>query len=122
MRLVGAFFVSVALAFVAFWLASQVAVMVEQPDREINDFTVGDRMMLCGRVVDTRHMVSGYDFDEWQGSRCDSLSKLDGCLLDCLSRARTIETGAGCYSLCVNSVKKNRFEIRGGSSGGRPEL
>jgi hypothetical protein len=101
MRLVGAFFVAVVLAFGAFWIASRVALIVEQPDREHNDFTVGEKMMLCNRVVDTRHMISGYDFDEWQGSRCNQLSELDECLLDCLSRAGTLEMGARCYSQCL---------------------
>lgn len=102
MRLIGAFLAACVLAFVAFWVASQIAIMVEQPEREHNDFTVGQKMMLCDRVVDTRHMVSGYDFDEWQGSRCDNLSILDECLLDCLSEAGTIEIGAQCYSRCVS--------------------
>jgi hypothetical protein len=88
--------------FFIFWMASQLAVIVEQPHEEHNDFTVGQKMMLCNRVVDTRHKVSGYDYDEWQGSRCESLSKLDECLLDCLSQAGTIEIGAACYALCVS--------------------
>ncbi len=101
MRLLGAFVVALGLAFLFFWVGSQIARIVAQPDQEINDFTVGQKMMLCGRVVDTRHKISGYDFDEWQGSRCDDLSRLDECLLDCLSRAGTIEIGAACYSDCV---------------------
>lgn len=101
MRLIAAFFAASLLVFVIFWVGSRIAAMVEQPHREHNDFTVGEKMSLCGRIVDTRHQVSGYDFDEWQGSRCDSLSKLDECLLECLSRAGTLEIGAACYSDCV---------------------
>jgi hypothetical protein len=101
MRLIAAFVAASLLVFVIFWVGSRIAVMVEQPHREHNDFTVGEKMSLCGRVVDTRHKVSGYDFDEWQGSRCESLSKLDECLLECLSRAGTLEIGAACYSDCV---------------------
>ena len=101
MRLIAAFCFASLLAFTAFWVASRVAMTVEQPHREHNDFTVGEKMSLCGRIVDTRHMVSGYDFDEWQGQRCESLSKLDECLLDCLSQAGTIDIGAACYSGCV---------------------
>lgn len=102
MRLIAAFFVALSIIFVAFWVAARIALTVEQPHREYNDFTVGEKMMLCNRVVDTRHIVSGYDFDEWQGQRCESLSKLDECLLDCLSQAGTIDIGAACYSICVS--------------------
>jgi len=102
MRLIAAFCIASLLLFTAFWVASWLANTVEQPHREHNDFTVGEKMSLCGRIVDTRHMVSGYNFDEWQGRRCKSLSKLDECLLECLSRAGTIEIGAACYSGCVS--------------------
>lgn len=102
MRLIIAFCLASLLAFVVFWVGSRVAVMVEAPHREHNDFTVGEKMSLCGRIVDTRHQISGYDFDEWQGQRCERLSKLDKCVLECLSRAGTIEIGAACYSNCVS--------------------
>lgn len=101
MRFIAAFMVASLLAFLAFWGAAWIAEVVDQPDREYNDFTIGDKMMLCGRVVDTRHMLSGYDFDDWQGARCESLSKLDECLLDCLARAGTLDMGALCYPNCV---------------------
>ncbi len=102
MRLIGAFCFALFLVFVVLWLGSRVAHMVEQPHREHNDFTIGEKMFLCGYVVDTRHKVSGYDFDEWQGHRCKSLSKLDKCLLECLAGAGTLEIGASCYSSCVS--------------------
>ncbi len=101
MRLILAFCAALILVFIVFWIGSRVALMVDQPHREHNDFTVGEKMMLCGYVVDTRHKVSGYDFDDWQGPRCESLSKLDECLLECLSRAGTLEIGAACFSNCV---------------------
>jgi hypothetical protein len=102
MRLISAFVVAVCLVFVIFWVGARVAAMVEQPHREHNDFTVGEKMSLCGHIVDTRHMVSGYNFDEWQGRRCELLSNLDICLLECLSEAGTVEIGAACFSNCVS--------------------
>lgn len=101
MRLLGAFCVASLLAFLFFWVGSRIAVIVDQPERQHNDFTVGRKMNLCGRVIDTRHQLSGYDFDEWMGRRCEELSKLDECLLECLSNAGTIEIGAACYSRCI---------------------
>ena len=102
MRLLAAFLFASFLVFAVFWLASQIAASVEQPHREHNDFTVGEKMSLCGYIVDTRHQVSGYDFDEWQGRRCKSLSRLDKCVLDCLSRAGTLPIGEACYPICVS--------------------
>ena len=102
LRFLGAFALAIVVAFLVFWVGAWLAGTISTPHTEHNDFTVGQKMMLCGRVVDTRHQISGYDFDLWQGERCDDLSKLDECLLDCLSRAGTIPMGAACYSDCVN--------------------
>lgn len=104
MRLIVAFLVASLLAFLVFWGGARVARVVTPPDREHNDFTVGRKMNLCGRVIDTRHEVSGYDLEAWLGRRCDDLGSFDECLLDCLARAGTIEIGAACYSDCVERV------------------
>jgi hypothetical protein len=101
MRFLGSMLAAVAVVFMVFWVGAKLANVVASPHTEQNDFTVGRKMMLCGRVVDTRHEMSGYDFDEWQGDRCGALSELDECLLDCLSRAGTLEIGEACYSDCV---------------------
>ena len=101
MRFLGAMLVAVAVVFLVFWVGARLANVVSGPHVEQNDFTVGRKMMLCGRVVDMRHELSDYDFDQWQGDRCDSLSRLDECLLDCLSSAGTLEIGEACYSDCV---------------------
>lgn len=92
---------ALVMAFIVFWVGAKLAGSVASPHTEHNDFTVGRKMMLCGRVVDTRHEVSDYDFDEWQGDRCENLSRLDECLLDCLSRAGTLEIGKACFPDCV---------------------
>ena len=55
----------------------------------------------AGGVVDTRHELSDYDFDAWQGGRCNNLSELDECLLDCLSKAGTVAIGEACYERCL---------------------
>ena len=88
-------------AFLVFWIGAKLANLVSGPHTELNDFTVGRKMMLCGRVVDARHELSDYDFDAWQGDRCKNLSELDECLLDCLSDAGTVAMGEGCYERCV---------------------
>ncbi len=101
MRYLSALGIAVVLVFLLLWVGSWIAEIVRQPDRQINDFTVGRKMDLCGYQVDMRHEAAGYDLDEWKGERCDRLSELDRCLLSCLSRARTIEIGAACYEDCV---------------------
>ena len=100
-RFLAAFGFALVIAFVLFWVGAKLANLVSGPHDELNEFTVGRKMMLCGRVVDARHELSDYDFDEYQGARCDNLSELDECLLDCLSEAGTLEIGKGCYSKCV---------------------
>ena len=100
MRYAIAFIAASVVAFLLFWVGAQLAGIVEQPDREHNDFTVGPKMNLCGYVVDQRHEVSGYVLEDWLGSGCRDLSKFDHCLLNCLSHEGTIDIGAACYSDC----------------------
>ena len=101
MRYLTALLIAFALLFLAFWGGSQIAIMVEQPQRRYNDFTVGRKMDLCGYAVDMRHAAGGYDLEKWKGSRCESLSVLDRCVLECLSVAGTVEIGTACFSDCV---------------------
>ena len=100
-RFFPALLLAIVAAFLVFWVGAKLANVVSGPHTELNEFTRGRKMMLCGRVVDTRHELSDYDFDAWQGSRCDHLSELDECLLDCLSEAGTVSMGEACYSDCV---------------------
>jgi hypothetical protein len=100
-RFLIALVLAVSLVFLMLWIGSWIATTVSQPHRQYNDFTVGRKMDLCGYQVDMRHVGGGYDLQKWEGERCDSLSELDGCLLDCLSKAGTIEIGAACYSDCL---------------------
>jgi hypothetical protein len=101
MRYLMAMCVAGVLLFLAFWVGARIAVMVSQPNRMADDFTVGQKMDLCGYQVDIRHAAAGYDLDAWTGSRCESLSELDRCILACLSAAGTIEIATACYSDCV---------------------
>lgn len=101
MRYLAALSIAGLMLFLAFWVGAKIATSVSQPNRLNDDFTVGQRMDLCGYQVDIRHRGAGYDLDVWTGSRCESLSELDRCVLECLSRAGTIEIGAGCYADCV---------------------
>lgn len=100
-RFFPALLLALVVAFVVFWIGAKLANIVSGPHTELNEFTVGQKMMLCGRVVDTRHELSDYDFDVWQGSRCNNLSALDECILDCLSQAGTVSIGEACYTGCV---------------------
>ena len=100
-RFIVAFGFAIVAAFLVFWIGAYLANVVSGSDVELNDFTIGRKMMLCNRVVDARHELSDYDFDIWQGSRCDNLSRLDECLLDCLSDAGTVAIGEACYANCV---------------------
>jgi hypothetical protein len=101
MRYLTAMCVAGVLLFLAFWVGARIAAMVSQPNRLPDDFTVGQKMDLCGYQVDIRHRAAGYDLDVWSGPRCDSLSKLDECVLECLSEAGTVEIATACYSDCV---------------------
>lgn len=92
---------AVGVVFVLFWIGSWLAGVIEQPHRVQNDYTAGVERDLCGYAVDLRHEISGYDFDQWQGERCDDLSDLDRCILECLADAGTIEIGADCYPDCL---------------------
>lgn len=109
MRFFVALIGAIVMAFLVFWVGAKLAGVVTSPHTLPNDFTVGRKMMLCGRIVDTRHEISGYDLEKWlDRSTCDELSRLEVCLLDCLSRAGTIEMGRACYSDCVNSPRRRR--------------
>lgn len=101
MRILGAFVTACLLAFLVLWLGARVNILVSQPDRDHNDFTVGRKMDLCGYAVDYRHEASGYVLDDWQGERCEDLSELDVCLLECLSQAGTVAIGEACYDRCI---------------------
>ena len=96
-----AFGFAIIAAFLVFWIGARLANLVSGVNVEVNEFTVGRKMMLCGRVVDARHEISDYDFDTWRGDSCDNLSELDECILDCLSGAGTVAIGAACYERCV---------------------
>lgn len=100
-RFFPALLLALVVAFLVFWIGAKLANVVSGSHSELNEFTVGQKMMLCGRVVDARHELSDYDFDLWQGRRCDNLSALDECILDCLSEAGTVSIGEACYSGCV---------------------
>lgn len=101
MRYLMALSIAGVLLFVAFWVGARIAIIVDQPDPEYNDFTIGQKMDLCGYAVDMRHAEGGYDLNQWKESRCQSLSELDHCVLKCLSRAGTVEIGAACFTDCV---------------------
>lgn len=102
MRYVMALLLAASLVFGAFWIGSWISTLVGGPHRDFNEFTVGRRMDLCGYAVDMRHAGGGYDLKQWTGVRCDALSELDRCMLECLSAAGTIEIGAACFSDCVD--------------------
>ena len=54
-RFFPALLLALVVAFVVFWIGAKLANVVSGPHTELNEFTVGQKMMLCGRVVDTRH-------------------------------------------------------------------
>ena len=101
MRYLGSLVVALGLLFGAFWVASQIAIMVSQGSRENEDYLRGRMLDLCGYQVDARYALAGYDLAEWKGSRCDELSILDHCVLSCLSRAGAVSIAADCYPECV---------------------
>lgn len=99
MRYLAALLISATLLFLAFWGGAKIAIMVDPPHPDYNDYTVGRRMDLCGYAVDIRHVGGGYDLNRWRGG-CGEMSELDHCILGCLSEAGTVKIGAGCYSEC----------------------
>jgi len=101
MRYLIALSISVVLIFLFFWVGAKIAVMVDPPHRDYNDYTVGRKMDLCGYAVDMRHAGGGYDLEHWRRQDCDTLSDLDRCILQCLSEAGTVKIGAACYSDCL---------------------
>lgn len=100
MRYLVSMTLSVILLFAAFWAASRLAISVNQGSSETSDFLAGRMLDLCGYQVDARFGLAGYDLDEWKGSRCDTLSELDECLLECLASAGAVEIAADCYDIC----------------------
>ena len=106
-----AFLVAIVVAFFVFWVGAWLAGTIITPHDELNEFTRGHKMMLCGHVVDTRHQISGYDYDLYQGIRCENLSRLDACLLECLADAGTIPIGAACYPKCVDRTTRPKTEL-----------
>lgn len=102
MRYLASLCIAVGLLFGLFWIGSRIAIMVSGPHLDQNDFTVGQKLDLCGYAVDIRHEISGYELDEWRGEgRCRSLSELDRCVLECLSQAGTVEIGERCWPDCL---------------------
>jgi hypothetical protein len=89
------------LLFFVFWVGSQIAWRVSWNPGEDEAFLRGSTLDLCGYEVDSRLSLAGYDLEEWSGERCESLSELDICLLECLSRAGTVEIASSCYESCV---------------------
>ncbi len=97
MRYLGSLVVAVVLLFGAFWVASQIAIMVGQGSNESTDYLRGQKLDLCGYQVDARLSLAGYDLGEWKGSRCAELSILDRCVLSCLSEAGAVAIAVDCY-------------------------
>lgn len=95
--LLGAVVVTIALT----WVGARIARVTSGPENAVNDFTVGQRYVLCGHAIESRMALAGYDLDQWTGERCRNLSALDRCLLYCLERAVTVEIAEGCYERCV---------------------
>ena len=101
MRYLSSLVVAVGLLLFAFWIASQIAISVSQGSSENTDYLRGRMLDLCGYEVDARFALAGYDLDEWQGDRCEDLSRLDRCVLSCLADAGAIEVAKDCYPICV---------------------
>ena len=101
MRYLAAMCIAFVLLFLAYWGGEKILEMVRQPNRLDDDFTVGQKMDLCGYSVDIRYRQAGYDLEQWSGERCEDLSELDECLLRCLSRAGTVKIASECYPDCV---------------------
>lgn len=101
MRYLLALAVAAVLLAVSLWIGSRISTSVSQGTRIDEEFLRGVSVNLCGYEVDSRHSLAGYDLDQYRGSRCESLSELDHCILGCLSTAGTIESAADCYDECV---------------------
>jgi hypothetical protein len=101
MRYLAALLIAASLIFLVFWGGAKIVKLVEPAHRDYNEYTVGRKMNLCGYQVDYRHIGGGYDLHHWRGGRCESLSKLDRCMLKCLSDAGTVKIGAACFNGCV---------------------
>lgn len=101
MRYLGAMGIALVLLFGALWVGSRIAFWVSQGSSESAEFLRGQELDLCGYRVDVRHELAGYDLEQWSGDRCEALSELDVCLLECLAGAEAVEIAAGCYDECV---------------------
>jgi hypothetical protein len=101
MRYLLALAVAALLLMVSLWVGSWIATSVSQGTRIDEEFLRGASVNLCGYEVDSRYSLAGYDLDQYRGSRCESLSELDHCILGCLSIAGTIESAGDCYDDCV---------------------
>lgn len=101
MRYLAAAFGAVVVTLLLTWFGARIARVASGPETGINDFTVGQRYVLCGHAIESRMALAGYDLDQWTGERCRHLSELDRCLLSCLERAVTVEIAEGCYERCV---------------------
>jgi hypothetical protein len=102
MRYLASLVLALFLLFVAFWISSQIAIMVSQGSSESADFLRGREVDRCGYAIDARFGLAGYDLDQWKGDRCDELSDLDRCVLACLAEAEAVEIATDCYSGCIN--------------------
>jgi hypothetical protein len=100
-RYLGALLGAIVVTVVLTWVGARIARVTSGPETAVNDFTVGQRYVLCGHAIEARMAMAGYDLDQWTGERCRHLSKLDQCLLACLERAGTVEIAEGCYERCV---------------------
>src|SRR5690606_5159614 len=70
--LLGAVVVTIALT----WVGARIARVTSGPENAVNDFTVGQRYVLCGHAIESRMALAGYDLDQWTGERCRNLSAL----------------------------------------------
>ncbi|MBY0399839.1 hypothetical protein K2X89_06055 [Myxococcota bacterium] len=101
MRYLAALAIACVLTAFLFWAGAKIAILVSGPEREANDYTVGQRFDLCGYQVDSRSAIAGYDLEEWQDERCRRLTEFDRCVLACLEGAGTIEIAEACQPDCV---------------------
>lgn len=101
MRYLGSLVLAFLLLILTLWIGSQIAIMVSQGSSESADYLRGRKVERCGYQIDSRFGLAGYDLDEWKGSRCEELSELDRCVLECLADAGTVEIAATCFPQCV---------------------
>ena len=101
MRYLLALALAALLLVASLWVGGRITTSVSQGTRTDEEFLRGASVNLCGYEVDSRYSLAGYDLDQYRGSRCESLSELDHCILGCLSTAGTIESAGGCYDGCV---------------------